>query len=92
MIKILDSSYLAVQRKLLTILYSLWKGEQAFDPNHQNRTKNEEQTEVESPESNEQTPQTKTAPTVTEEAAEGRPEPQATPKTPVNSKPKKSGA
>lgn len=84
-------SYVAVQKKLLTILYSLWKGEQAFDPNHQNRTKNEEQTEVESPESNEQTPQTKTAPTATVEAAEGRPEPRMTPTTPVNSKPKKSG-
>jgi hypothetical protein len=76
----------AVQKKLLNILYSLWNTEKTFDPEYQTSNKPEEQ-----PETNEQTPQTKTAPTVAVEAAEGRSESRMTPKTPVNSNSKKSG-
>ncbi len=85
-------SYVAVQKKLLTILYSLWNTEQAFDPEYQTRRGAQDRTEAEAPETNQENPQTKTASPIAGEAAEGRPEPRKTPKTPVKSKPKKSGA
>ena len=85
-------SYVAVQKKLLSILYILWNTEKTFDPEYQISGKPEEQTAPQQTETNEQTPQTETAPTEAVETVEGRLESRVTPTTPVKPNSKKSGA
>lgn len=79
-------SYVAVQKKLLTILYSLWKAGKAYDPDHHIQKTAQVAADGMSNEPSQQN----TAPELSSEAADGRRESQVTPQTPQNLKPEKS--
>lgn len=83
-------SYVAVQKKLLVILYTLWKSEQSFDPafrTPQNEENQKQEVCTEHP-TQVQSVHTKTAFGTKPKAAEGRRESKTIPQTPVKPKPK----